>query len=71
MLIVVVIVEVGVGVLVVLFVVGSSRCLGMQYSRHAKGVLELVVQDELHRDDDTYLDQARSQSAREPGGPQS
>ena len=42
---------------------GSSRRLGA--SRHAEGVLEIVVQDELHGDDQAHVYETGLQPARE------
>ena len=42
---------------------GGSRRL--RASRHAEGVLELVVQDELHGDDQTHVYKTSLQPARE------
>ena len=55
-------------VTVVLVVVGTVAVavLACSISRHAEGVLELVVQDELHGDNQAHMHEARPQPTREP-----
>jgi len=44
----------------------GRTCKSYRASRHAKGVLELVVQDELDGDDQAHVYKTSLQPAREP-----